>query len=187
MRDDIHKSAPVPTPWKRVIRACGRDADWQREGERLAQLALISDLNRQIRPTFISNIQQAVDPDQRDLLANPSGLHALRAGKLTPIEEQIVEHAARLAAEGCRPDEIAGEAVEAVASARAESWRRACTGHLLKAGGAGAHDLVARLHKSTDSIPLRKISAEIAQQGKAATTGLEKPNLDLDEDLLGRR
>lgn len=187
VRDDIHKSAPVPTRWKRVIQACERDADWQSEGLRLAHAALASELNAQIGTKFLNRVRDALDPEQRSLLADHHAILSLVDGKHTPVEESIAEHVDRLAVEGHSQTLILRAAVICVAEERVDRWRRACAGHVLKVGGIEAQEQAVRIEKSADSVPLAKIANEIAEHGKADTSSLKKPALDLDEDLLGGR
>ncbi len=101
MRDDIHKSAPVPAHWRRLIRDCARTAGWQDTSRQSANAAVAQELNREIAAGLITHCRSALDSARESLFS--ADLHVQPVAQSTgptPGAERLVGHLQRIVGEG---------------------------------------------------------------------------------------
>jgi hypothetical protein len=179
MRDDIHRRLPLPRAWKRVLKACSRDAEAGDRPNLVAQAAG-SEL-RQLRPTVLDECRRALATSEASLFPGESFQPA--CDPRSPIEASYFRECAALADQRLSPEDAAGRAlaralqdrVGAVArEVRAQAsvdFPRDCPKPLGRLGEAArAADLegLARRHVAGEAPP------------RAA-----RLHLDLDADLRG--
>src|ERR1700675_3432315 len=93
MRDDIHKSAPVPNQWRRLMRQCAREADRGPRTQASAVAALLADAHQEFASAFISGLSALVTRQQAELFNDLRRLNSAAdlGGKGSALEEQVVE------------------------------------------------------------------------------------------------
>lgn len=92
MRDDIHKGAPVGRYWKLLVKACAREADWERAAPVAAQKAIAQELEAQSGPPFFRRLHERLSASQMSLVPDLSPVIAEAAGglPLSPVQSHSV-------------------------------------------------------------------------------------------------
>jgi hypothetical protein len=179
MRDDIHRRLPLPRAWKRVVKACVRDAEAPFRASFLEQAARV-ELGK-LRPTVVEDAARELSSAQAFLFPEAFKVNVMPA---SPIEaafqrECAVSGAARLSVEETLSNASTRALEERLAAhvreIRAQvsvDFPRDCA-ELIKRVVAAMQDVdVATLVR-------RHIVGEPAQH-------LPPPTLDLDSDLRGQ-
>ncbi len=189
MRDDIHKSAPVPQHWKKVMRLCAREADRGPRAQASVVAALLADVHQELSSTFISSLLAVVTPEQGGLFANRERIDSAvdLAGDGSVLEEQVVESINRHFESEGRNKAAMLRALGEVLLERIEARDRAMTGHWLKCGDAHAHAAIQAMKSAASAINVNQITARIVEQDRPLTPKTSTGQLDLDEDLLSSR
>lgn len=181
MRDDIHRRLPLSRPWKRVVKACARDAD---EGERgtLATQALGSEL-QELRPSVLRAGHDALAANQHTLF--PGESFHVPCEPRTPIEAAFLRECAAVAQQR-RP---AAEATsDALVGALHDRWcanEREIRAQALINTPRDCPELLSRLGAAACAVDLRGL-AERHLAGETAPRATPRA-LDLDADLRGSR
>jgi hypothetical protein len=185
MRDDIHKSAPVPNQWRRLMRQCAREADRGARTAATAVVALLADAHQEFSSSFISGLSTVFERQQGELFTDRERLNSAvdLGGKGSALEEQVVECVNRKFDHEGRNHGAMLRAVEEVLSERIEARDRAMTGHWLKCGDAQARAAIQEMKSAIRTINIKDIAAQIIDQHRPLTPNTSTAQLDLDEEL----
>jgi len=123
MRDDIHRRLPLPPAWKRVVKACARDAETALRPSVLAE-AVRTEL-RHLRPSVVMLVRRALAARQQFLF--PAGSFERAPAPATPIAKcpSSIHDALALGAEQAVRGRVAHEWRALIDTLPAGSWARA--------------------------------------------------------------
>jgi hypothetical protein len=191
MRDDIHKSAPVPAAWRTLMKRCALEADRGTRTTLAAENALRIEIRQELSPGFLLGIRNAANSPQGNLF--PIGQKFIKSaaqlgGIGSTFEEQVIQSLNRHSeTEGCTP-EATKQALQDVISERLEANARAMTGHWLKCGDAQARDAIIEMKTAVRSIDVTQLVADLVQPSPPPPPSPTKKtgSLNLDEDLRKR-
>jgi hypothetical protein len=185
MRDDIHKSAPVPNQWRKLMRQCAREADRGPRTQASAVAALLADAHQEFASAFISGLSALVTRQQAELFNDLRRLNSAAdlGGNGSALEEQVVECINRNFENEGGNHEAMLRAVEEVLSERIEARDRSMTGHWLKCGDAQAQAAIQEMKSAIRAINIRDIAAQIIDQDRPLVQNTSTGQLDLDEEL----
>src|SRR5262249_49390660 len=142
MRDDIHRLAPVPPRWKRLIRACANDADWSDEGPEAAKRAAVDDLRRGLSPSFLNDLAKAACVPE--LFARET-IDRLCQRQLEPFTLRVAAHMKRAAEQGASTGQAIADGIAAAIRESANAQLRNTDGHLARRFPRERADMMARL------------------------------------------
>lgn len=94
MRDDLHRTVPVPRHWKRVLRHATREADRVTRLPRAMEDAVRTDLARHIRRSWIESVRNALSEGNGDFFRETRIGEVVRqcgALAVTPSEREVAE------------------------------------------------------------------------------------------------
>jgi hypothetical protein len=107
MRDDIHRRLPLPRAWKRVLKACSREAEAAERPALLAQAAG-SEL-RQLRPAVVDEVRRALATGEDSLFPGESFQPACEPR--SAIEASLLRECAAIADQRLSVEEATGRAL----------------------------------------------------------------------------
>lgn len=181
MRDDIHRRLALPRVWKRVVKACVRDAE---AGFRptLAERAVLAELH-QLRPTVIVDTRRAFEESERALFP----LEAFRpaCSPRTPMEEAYVRECFALADQRLSSSEAMIVALERALGDRLGAVEREVRAQAILDDLRGSRVLVARFRDTVRGPDLRALASGHLFGALAFHTKVLV--LDIDADLRGSR
>lgn len=177
MRDDIHKKLPLPRPWKRLLRACTRDADRERWSAYATQV-VVYELN-QLTPAVVRQLQQSAG--QPNLFGGPDRVASALA--CNPIDHAAILQAA--ATNQSDRDAAIHDSVGRAVESLLESQLREVRVHTALEDPAHSAELNARVGHVIRAADVPRLVADRLAGEKLPAT---KPSpLDLDEDLRGKK
>lgn len=93
MRDDIHKSAPVPPKWRTLMKHCQREADRGEAAQRSAAAAMIGEVTRELSPQFVAELVGVGSSPQGNLFGfvHSVGDPVELGGRGTVLERRVTE------------------------------------------------------------------------------------------------
>ncbi len=183
MRDDIHKNAPVPSRWKRVIQASTRDADWFAEGSRRLDDVMRRELAVLGENNFLARLQGELT-HQAGLLPGTRDLEQLRAAccARSAAQESVVGHAIRLA-RGIGPDQVdVAEAVRHGANEIADNFLRVTEEHCARNFPTQRRELMTRLHTCRSTLDVHRMARSTVGGVLSAKPSM-RPGLNVDDSL----
>lgn len=179
MRDDIHRRLPLPRAWKRVLKACSRDAEAGDRPTLLAQAAG-SEL-RQLRPAVLDEVRRAFADSEGSLFPRESFRPSCEPR--SPIEASLLRECVAIADQRLSAEEAIGRALT-----RALAERVGAVGREVRAQGnvdfpRDCSTLVRRFGEAAQSVDLEGLARRhVAGEAPPRATKLR---LDLDADLRG--
>lgn len=186
MRDDIHKSAPVPPRWRSVVHACERDADWEVRGPSSAERAVVAELTEGITTPFRNALLAEQGRAQGLLFTEPGVIAGLRAQATSALETRIIDHLERLSSAGRFTREIVRQAISLAASERVSAFLRELEGHLVLRFPKARREMMRRLHQVVRDVRIDQHSTKLAS-GQRPSIERDKPrSIDLDGDDIRR-
>lgn len=180
VRDDLHVGAPLRQCWRNLLKVVPRNADYATEGPRRAVLGLVDDFRRDVRPTFLNDVEKGARTPQRNLDGVPEGLD--RIVPWSDLECDFLVHAKRSARSGDDASQVARRALD-----QTLAGMRAARGRELDAVTAAKHrtqgDLLECRRRFTHSLS-QEVGDEAARTIRTrARLQRAAPPLDLDMDL----
>jgi hypothetical protein len=179
MRDDIHRLAPVPPHWKRLIRVCSNDADWAEEGPPAAARVAVEDLKRGLDQSFLDGFARATrKPD----LFTREAIERLCQRQLGPFSLRMAAHMKRAVQLGASSGEAITGGITSALREYIDAHLRNIDGYLARRFPRQRAEMMHRLLRSTKSIKFDALSASAAS---GAIPKQQRPirHLDLDADL----
>jgi hypothetical protein len=181
MRDDIHRRLPLPRAWKRVLKACARDAEAGDRPKLVAQAAG-SEL-RQLRPIVLDEGRRALVVSQGSLF--PVELFQPVCETRSPIEASFVRECAALADQRLPSDEAASRALARALEDRVRAVQRE-----VRAQGSidfprDCQQLLGRIGEAAQAADLEGLARR--HVAGDAPPRVARLSLDLDADLRGAR
>jgi hypothetical protein len=183
MRDDIHKNAPVPPKWKRVIQASTRDADWSAEGSRRLDDVMRAELVALAENNFVERLQDELNR-QTGLLPGMRDLEQLRATccARSAAQESVVGHAIRLA-RAIGPDHVdVAEAVRHGANEIADNFFRVTEEHCARNFPTQRRELMSRLKTCRSTLDVHEMARSTVGGSLSAKPSM-RPMLNVDDSL----
>ena len=180
MRDDIHRRLSLPPSWKRVVKACTRDAEISLRGPRAAQ-ALAADL-RAIRPAVIHMVIRTLAEGRHALL--PSALLRSPPTPCNSDERSFWSECAAAADARPDPQRYVDQALLRVLHKRRESMQREIRAQSTVSDPRDAPELVNRLAQACSEVDA--VGIVRSYLAGDAIRAQERAAIDLDDDLRGR-
>ena len=180
MRDDLHKGAPVPFRYRRLILACIRDRpDREERSRERAFDALVGDVRAELSEAFWNRISTQ-QPQLALGIAVP--VPSLAGLKLTPLEGRASQYFARAHCEGSSGYIAAEKAIRSAVEERRDAWVRMIDGHVaVKESARNRAIVMQRIRNAMASVPLNEVCASAwSPRGRAAK---EKSPFDVDADI----
>lgn len=177
MRDDIHRRLPLPRVWKRVVRACVRNAEAPVRNLLLEQAARTE--LRELRPGFVEDARRALVGTEASLF--PGDAFKVSAVPTSPIEAALQRECAALADARMPADAALEQAAERALDQRVGAVGRELRAQLSVAMPRDCTELLRRFEQARRKADLRKLV-----HGYLAGEPCARPQrlgLDLDSDL----
>ena len=189
MRDDIHKGAPIPRPWRGVARECTNEASWLEQAPKRAEAALISGLHGEIRPKFLRNLaaklHEGSQLEPTPPAVNPQEFRLLARSR---IEGLIIDHTLLALSQGASRREAHEKGFVSAIHEFKDSIRRAVETHAALTDPGGARILGARLRhaleKAGASVPKMLVRGQLPERPMRQKP---TPSLDIALPLKGPR
>ena len=190
MRDDIHKSAPVPPAWRFVVKYSTREADREARAEEAANRAMLKDCQQEVSETYLNELKRRCG-DRQSVMFNGK-VDELKSvtqlgGSGTVLEQSVLDNVCRLGQTAQLSPELLTQAVTDALASRGEARSRAMVGHVLKDGGKGAQDCVKALKSAVGSVGFRQIAEALIQGNGKVKVPRSKKGVGLDENLLPKK
>lgn len=177
MRDDIHRRLPLPRAWKRLAKACVREAEAGRRG--FAAIHALQGELRQVRSSFCSALEECGNRAAGCLFPRDE-FARFPLEPSTPCESAALAHAKALAASGTRRLDLVPQALAAAVADRAEAHIREAHAHVaLDAGPTQARELTRRMKDAVFGVDCLAVARNHLDNKPQAPA----PALDLDADL----
>ena len=188
MRDDIHKSAPVPHAWRQVIRYGARPADRDARAEEAARRAIQKDCQQELSQIFVSELLRRFGDSQGVLFGNKlEGVRSVAdlGGAGNVLEHQVLASVQRLSQTTTGDQRLVTQAIAEVVQARCDSRVRAMAGHVLKETGRGVAECVQAVKGAVNSISAQAIAESIVNNnGRIDVARRASSRATIDENLL---
>lgn len=183
MRDDIHKRAPGPPHWRRVVRALQREADWAETGARAAAQALVAELAAAEGPAFFAALDREVSSPQLALVPDlgPSVDAAAGGRLLSNLQKYAVGHLLQLAPERPNAMDLVVSAVTAGLNTVLNAYKRELDVVLACEFKRDRAEVIRRITAVFDSLPLVSWAREVVAGRLPQLPGA--PTLDIDAVL----
>jgi hypothetical protein len=190
VRDDIHKSAPVPPAWRTVVKHCTRDADRDERAKAAAARAMLKDIRQEVSENFMAELNRKCS-DRQSVMFNGTldeltGVTEL-GGSGHVLEQSVLDNLRRLGQSAQLSPDLLTQAVESALKGRGESRVRAMVGHVLKDGGWGVQECVASLKSAVGAVALRDIAESLVQGNGKVRVPRSKRGVGLEENLLEKK
>lgn len=183
MRDDLHRTVPLPPSWKRVLKLALSPADADR-----AQIAMSRAINtefiNEVGRTWLANFRGALAFEAADLFANDKVFHVLESfGRKSPtvLQRKLIENVYGMLARGVDAASLFDRSVDAACHQLADS-RVAQTSSLIAAVANDRETFVAtkRLTEVAESCEF-----SVTRTKQKALTGDDAMDLIITCDGLG--
>lgn len=178
MRDDIHRRLPISRAWKRVVRACSRDADqMQRPGAVTAALvAQAGDLRR----SFLRDLETGLEASRVDMF--PANMVASCVRPQGEAEDQLLRHCIFLANDRRLAGDVIREGLVEVLAAQGDAHVREIAGHLQLAAPRDATELLTRIEAACGQVDLDAV-ASVLLSGERSSRAAKAKIFDVDGEL----
>lgn len=181
MRDDIHRRLPLPRPWRRVVKACTRDAEVALRSPLLIQAAYTE--LRRLRSTFLDEVRRALMMSEQALF--PADAFQPKCAPLSAIESSFLRECTAVAGAGLPAADAVVHALERALSERVTAVGREIRAQLGLDSPRDCAELVSRFRDATHVADLLGLARRyISSDSMPHPLRLE---LDLDSDLRGQR
>lgn len=181
MRDDLHKSAPVPHAWRQLVRSCQRDADWQSKAPRAAERAVLSDLSAEVN---FGDLARCIGADSRQL---PLISVPIRLPVGQGLQQRACEYIERLGRERGQVNYgVVADGIVKASEERIENMLRACDGYFAcKLRPHERRTMTQRVRESLATVAVVDHVQNGLATGKVAPHRRTSSVLDIDADLRG--
>ena len=172
MRDDLHKGAPVPSPYRRLLKAAmgGEPPPF------VAHESVIHEL-RELTPGFLRQLVLAFGSPQVPFLV--SALASISEAGVSPLDQRVAEHLARCLASDASVAEAFAQAIHE----RLTSRIYALDGYLALKEPRARFALLRRTRGALDGVDVRGYCAALLRGEPVKASRRKKPAFDVDEDL----
>ena len=181
MRDDIHKRAPGPRHWRRVVKSLQRDSDWREAGADAAARAVVAELAAAEGPSFFAVLDREVASPQLEFVRDLGpAVDAASAGRIqSTVQKFTVGHLLRLCAERPNARDLVPNAVAAGIRTMLDAYKRDLDVVLACEFPRYRAEMLKRFGAVFDSLPLVRRARDIASGVLPEIPGGPRP-LDLD-------
>ncbi len=184
MRDDIHKTAPIPSYWKKVMCLANRAAD---RGEPLLTAinkATYQHWQKQIRQEFLTVLENVISSQRQQLFPTDNLSECTRSFLLncTSEERTISDYANINYNNGLTPADCVNCALKNVSVERANAYVNDIEGHWVKEGGHLPKDAAKAIHESLRNINYEPLITDFRNK-KSLKKVFPKQAFDMDADL----
>lgn len=177
MRDDIHRGLPLPPAWKRVVKACSRDAEAKIRS--LSFMVAAEQELARIRPAFLASVQDGLTESMDSLF--PGSTFKSRIHARNVVEADVERECAALVQDRTSPNLILQRAMVGAILRRQEAVVREVRAKLAIRSPADCREVLSRLQRTAESSDLTQV---VSRQLAGSSGDHEKElALDLDEDL----
>lgn len=118
MRDDLHKTVPLPRQWSTVLRYAARKPDWDRVPEDIVN-AVKRDFSSAVDPKWFESFSAALRNQTSDLFGKDTvtdSLAAIERPQMSSLERDLCETAHGLHARGTPASQLLQKSVTEVQS-----------------------------------------------------------------------
>lgn len=191
MRDDLHKSAPVRSAWKRWIRSCSRPAENGEVAEEQCRRAVIADCHADISPALLAELSRRASDPQSDMFGGKlagisSSVHLGGTGSV--LDEQLLTRARMEDSRNGLSSQALERVVASVLSDHVSANLRAAHGHVQREGGTGANECLREIKRSAAAISSTGLASDLLKGGgRIPMKRRGSAPVSLDENLLGRK
>jgi hypothetical protein len=189
MRDGIYKGLKLGRRWSTPLKRCEREADRGSRTETAALAALEGDLRRDVSPATVQELSSAAMADSSLLpgfsphdLSRQSdgGSRAVR----TPFEDVVWRHFHRVLSAGARGDGAVHDSIRDALREWGTRRLRHVQEHYLAEAGNEAREVLDAAEGAINAVNCEEIATRLIRKENAARP--QRPQLDLDEDLVGK-
>jgi hypothetical protein len=145
VRDDLHKGAPLPTHWSRVLRVLARDADWSASGPGAIETAVLRDLRELLGNENVRDLIRQLEHRQEMMFAPTS---MLGRSPSSPLAERALDHLARVHGEGVRGREALKEAAAAALREQMAANTREMLAHVAQKNIRSMSEIARRMESA---------------------------------------
>ena len=186
MRDDIHKSAPVPPKWRTLMKHCQREADRGEAAQRSAAATMISEARRELAPQFVIELVRVVSSPQGNLFAfaDSVGDPVELGGRGTALERRVTEILRRQLMIGQFGKEGVERAIELALEERQESRLLQMEGHWR--GNCNVSDatlLSAAVRAAFGKLSMKTLAHHLVEGEELHKLIPKRRTLKVDDDL----
>jgi hypothetical protein len=182
MRDDIHKSAPLPRAWRAVVKRCQREADWQ-SASLLVRRAQAAEFKAAVSPAFLDALRDDCSTKQPAIFPSENLANAGAAAR-GAFERRVLLHAKLLISAGVSGGAVVDEALRRGVQEASAARLRQLDVHLAKNFRRDRDVMMRRMSSAISESDIVDF-ARRAAVGAPLTERANKPSLDLDDDLRG--
>jgi hypothetical protein len=192
MRDGIHKTLPMAPAYRRLVRACTREADRGENARGLAERALMLDLRRcELSDEFWRTLRRWATEGSDELpgLSRLAMCESSRdaGGRNSPFENLLLDQAQRLERAGECGDALVLGALTAALGRWRERQARQVEQHIRSKLGGSARPTDFAARDALLSADVQSIARGFLEPDKSAVRSRVRTPLDLDEDLARLR
>jgi hypothetical protein len=181
MRDDIHRSAPVPRAWRRLMQTCSREAGYVEDSSSAARAALACELREGFSPDFSAQYRATFTAGGDGLF--PTGVREHLASNAATRGDFIV--VSRLqTGEPVTNDKLMA-AMNFALRELMKSRIRQVEAHAAINDPFGGHILLSRLSTAIHSVSLPDL-VEQWNRGATLVPPSKRMAFDVDADLRGK-
>lgn len=186
MRDDIHKSAPVPPKWRTLMKHCQREADRGEVAQRSAAAAMIGEARRELSPRFVAELVRVGSSPQGKLFgfADSVGDPVELGGRGTALERRVTEIFRRQLMMGQFGKEGVERAIELALEERHESRLLQMEGHWR--GNCNVSDatlLSGEVRAAFGKLSMKTLAQYLVDGEDPRKLIPKRPTLKVDDDL----
>jgi len=181
MRDDIHRSVPLPQRWRRVVVACTRDAE-EMLRPRLVVKAASGELAK-LRPGFLRGLEAELAASERALL--PSTAFNPTVVPTYPIEQHLLRECRAIVADRLPARDAVTIGLERALADRVDAVVRELRAKLSLTAGRDCAEVLFRFDAARQAASLREV-VRLHVLGEALSR-VRPLELDIDAELRGRR
>ena len=169
MRDDVHRRAPLPTAWRRLLAACGTPAEFRALGRLTSLRAAESMTRRSFSAGFLKEVVRLGSARQLEIAATIS----LEGTASRPLEHVVVRESA------CgRP---LPQSLEIAMRSQAASYLRETEAYLASKRVPDRKQVLARMTSLTQRIDFSSLARRLAAGEPIRVT--RPTTLSIDGDL----
>ncbi len=182
MRDDIHKSAPLPRAWRAVVKRCQREADWQ-TASLLVRRAQAAEFRAAASPAFLEALRDDCSARQPAIFPSENLANAGAAAR-GAFERRVLLHAKLLMSAGVSGVAVVDEALRRGVQEASAARQRQLDVHLAKKFPRDREEMMRRVSRVVTASDIADF-ARRAAVGAPLAERADKPSLDLEDDLRG--